>query len=103
MQERLESLLVGEGKRNKEAGSSGEGRVLTSVEGVVVRRGAVASGVECFLAPAARIPGATPGVVVIGTRSGFHLLLQDHPPDATPDLRRSVGRRRGERKDRKKG
>lgn len=43
------------------------GRVLTSVEGVVVRRGAVAGGVERFLAPTAGIPGATPGVVVIGT------------------------------------
>lgn len=78
---------------------SGRGGVLTSVEGVVVRWGAVARGVESLLAPAARIPGAAPGVVVIGTRPSFHLLLQDHPPDATPDLRGSVGRRGGERKE----
>lgn len=90
--------MIGGCTRNKEAGSIRAGRVLTSVESVVVRRGAVASGVKRFLAPAARIPSATPGVVVIGTRSSFHLLLQDHPPDATPDLRGSVRRRRGERK-----
>lgn len=53
----------------------GAGWILTSVNSVVVRWGAVACSVECFLAPTTRIPCTAPGVVVIGTRSGFHLLL----------------------------
>jgi len=63
-------------------GGRGGGGVLTAVDGVAVRRGAGAGGVERLFAPAARIPGASPGVVVIGTRSGFHLLLQDHPANS---------------------
>lgn len=51
------------------------GWILTSINGVVVRWGAIACSVECLFAPTARIPGTAPGVVVIGTRSGFHLLL----------------------------
>lgn len=51
------------------------GGALTSVDSVVVRRGAVACSVERFLAPTTRIPSTAPGVVVVGTRSGFHLLL----------------------------
>lgn len=62
------------------------GVVLTAIDGVVVRRCAVACRVQRFLAPATRIPRAAPGVVVIGTRSRFHLLLEDHPSDATPNL-----------------
>lgn len=53
----------------------GAGWILTSVVSAVVRHGAVACGVECFLAPTTGIPRTAPGVVVIGTRSGFHLLL----------------------------
>lgn len=61
--------------------------ILTAIDGVVVGRCAVACCVEGFLAPTAGIPRTAPGVIVIETRSGFHLLLQDHPPDATPNLR----------------
>lgn len=51
------------------------GWLLTSINGVVVHWGAIACSVECLFAPTTRIPGTAPGVVVIGTRSGFHLLL----------------------------
>lgn len=67
---------------------------LTAVDGVVKRGRAVARGGERLLAPTTRIPRTAPGVVVIGTRSGFHLLLQDHPPNATPDLKEVTERRR---------
>lgn len=83
----IHELAETERTRDKEGDAQGAGWILTPVDSVVVRCGAVACSVECFLAPTTRIPRAAPGVVVIGTRSGFHLLLQDHPPDATPNLR----------------
>lgn len=51
------------------------GWILTSINGVVVHWGAIACSVEGLFAPTTRISGTAPGVVVIGTRSGFHFLL----------------------------
>lgn len=85
----------------EETRKGGAGWILTPIDSVVVRRGAVACSVECFLAPTTRIPRAAPGVVVIGTRSSFHLLLKDHPTDATPNLeggKTQEGWWRGEKK-----
>lgn len=65
-------------------------RPRRAIDGVVVRRGTVARRVERFFAPTLRIPPASPGVVVIGTRSSLHLLLQDHPPDTTPNSLKTV-------------
>lgn len=56
--------------------------VHTAVNCVVV-----AHAVQHLPAPTAGVPCAAPGVVVIGTGAGFHLLLQDHPTDTTLNLR----------------
>lgn len=63
---------------------------LTAVNCVVV-----AHAVQHLPAPTAGVPCAAPGVVVIGTGAGFHLLLQDHPTDTTLNLRRrEMGRQK---------
>lgn len=56
--------------------------LLTAIDGVVV-----AGAVQSLLAPSTGVPCAAPGVVVIRTRSGFHLFLQDHPANPTLDLK----------------
>lgn len=62
-------------RKDTDGGVYGAEWILTSINGVVVHWGAIACSVECLFAPTTRIPGTAPGVVVIGTRSGFHLLL----------------------------
>lgn len=58
------------------------GGALTAVNSVVV-----AHAVQHLPAAAAGVLRAAPRVVVIGTRAGFHLFLQDQPTDTTLNLR----------------
>lgn len=54
----------------------------------------MAHAVQHLPAPTAGVPCAAPGVVVIGTGTGFHLLLQDHPSDTTLNLRHTQRERK---------
>lgn len=75
---------------------------LTSVDSVAVAhivQGLFASTAGVATGVGAGVPCAAPRVIVIGTRPGFHLLLQNHTAYTTLEL----GKRRRERERKREG